>query len=56
MTYKIITFTKLDGSLGTNIVRITDNEIVTLGLGEQDAEYVKWLENGNISQPWTEDE
>lgn len=56
MKYKIITFTKMDGSQGTNIIRVTDNEIVTLGLGEEDPGYVDWLAEGNSPEPWTEDD
>jgi hypothetical protein len=40
----------MDGSQGTNIIRITDNEIVTLGLGEEDPEYVAWLAQGNLPE------
>ena len=56
MKYQIITFTRVDGSQGTNIIRITDEEIVTLGLGEEDPGYVAWLAEGNSPEPWTEDE
>jgi hypothetical protein len=52
MKYKIITFTKIEGSEGTNIIRIADNEIVTLGLGEQDPEYLAWVADGNTAEEW----
>jgi hypothetical protein len=56
MKYKIIRFTKMDGSQGTNIIRITDNEVVTLGLGEEDPGYLEWVAQGNTAEEWTPEE
>lgn len=52
MKYVIINFIHLDGTEGFNVLRILDNEVVTLGLGNQDPEYLAWIADGNIVEEW----
>ena len=55
MIFSILKYTKSDGTLGFNVLRINGDEIVTLGLGDQDPEYIAWVAEGNTAEEWQPD-
>lgn len=56
MRYCTRTFTSSLGEEITNIIRISDDGIVTiLGLGEEDEGYLAWLAEGNTPEEWNPD-
>ena len=56
MKYAILLFTRLDHTQGINVLRINGDEIVTLGQGEQDPDYLAWVAEGNVAEEWQPEE
>ena len=52
MKYCVLRFTHLDKTEGVNIVRIEGSMVTTLGLGEDDPDYLAWLAEGNTPEEW----
>jgi hypothetical protein len=53
MKYQTLSYKKIDGTDGKNILRIAGDEVVTLGLGEEDPGYIEWIAEGNTPTEWT---
>jgi hypothetical protein len=52
MKYCTHTHTSITGSTITRIVQIDAETCTTLGLGEQDPNYLAWLAEGNTPEEW----